>query len=154
MSEEKLRQELQRLSTSLQQFEQYSKQLQSQLDAINQYLADLRRSKTTLVNLKEEKDPEETLLNVGAGIMLKAKPLEPDKVFYSAGAGVVVTKSIDEALEGLDGRIEEVETEGQNLQQQLSIILNQMGNMERQAANIYQQLQGPTKAQYDPNLVS
>ncbi len=153
-NEENLRNELQQISGTLQQFEEYSKHLQTQLETLRSYMLDLSRSKTTLVNLKEEDNPEETLMQLGSGIMMKAKPLDTKNVLVSVGAGIVVTKPVDAAIINLDKRIEEVEIQSQTLVDQLDQIANQMGNLERQGQGIIQQLQGPAPAQYDPSLVS
>ena len=154
MSEDELRNELQQISNTLQQFDEYSKQLQLQLETLRNYMLDLARSKSTLENMKYEKDTEETLIQLGSGIMLKAKPIESDKVFYNVGAGVVVSKTLDEAIKHLDERMNEVKTESQALGDQLNLIGNQMGSLERRGQEIIQKLQGPSKAQYDPSLVS
>ena len=153
-NEENLRNELQQISGTLQQFEEYSKHLQTQLETLRSYMLDLSRSKTTLVNLKEEDNPEETLMQLGSGIMMKAKPLDTKNVLVSVGAGIVVTKPVDAAIIDLDKRIEEVEIQSQTLVDQLDQIANQMGTLERQGQAIIQQLQGPAPAQYDPSLVS
>ena len=152
--EDKLRNELQQISATLQQFDDYSKQLQTQLETLRSYMLDLARSKATLSNLKEEDKPEETLIQLGSGIMMKAKPLDKDNVLYNVGAGVVVSKTLDAAMEDIEKRIVEVETESQTLADQLNQVANQMGALERQGQAILQQLQGPAPAQYDPSLVS
>lgn len=154
MSEDELRKELQQISGTLQQFDDYSKQLQMQLETLRNYFLDLERSRATLENLKNEKNLEETLFQLGSGVMVKAKPIEPEKVFYNVGAGVVVTKTVDEAIEDIQKRITEVDNESQGLSSQLNQIANQMGSLERRGQEILQQLQGPAPAQYDPNLVS
>ena len=154
MSEDELRNELQQISNTLQQFDEYSKQLQLQLETLRNYLLDLARSRSTLENMKNEKDAEETLIQLGSGIMLKAKPIESDRVFYNVGAGVVISKTLDEAIKHLDERMNEVETESKALGDQLNLVGNQMGNLERRGQEIIQKLQGPSKAQYDPSLVS
>ena len=153
-NEENLRNELQQISGTLQQFEEYSKQLQTQLETLRSFILDLSRSKSTLVNLKEEKNPEETLMQLGSGIMIKAKPLDTKNVLYSVGAGIVVTKPVDDAIISIDKRIEEVEKESLTLVDQLNQIANQMGSLEQKGQTLMQQLQGPAPAQYDPSLVS
>lgn len=153
-NEDNLRNELQQVSNTLQQFEEYSKQLQSQLETLRSYMLDLSRSKATLVNLKEEDNPEETLIQLGSGIMMKAKPLDTKNVLYSVGAGIVVSKPVDVAIKDIDKRIVEVENESITLADQLNQIANQMGSLERQGQALIQQLQGPAPAQYDPSLVS
>jgi prefoldin alpha subunit len=154
MSEQEYRNELQQISATLQQFDEYNKKIQMDMETLRNYLLDLSRSKATLVNLKEEKDPEETLIQLGSGILLKAKPLENDSVYYNVGAGVIISKKYDEAIDDLDKRIQEVEQQSQSLVEQLNQIQNQMASLEQRGQELLQKLQGPAKAQYDPNLVS
>ncbi|MBK5112453.1 MAG: prefoldin subunit alpha [Candidatus Heimdallarchaeota archaeon] len=154
MSDDQLRQEFQQISNEIQRYDEYGKQLQVQVETLQNYLVDLNRSKTTLASLKEEKTPEETLIQLGSGVMMRVKPLEIDNVLYSVGAGVVVKKPIDDAIKSVEERIEEVEKERLAITDQLSRIIESIGNLERKGQAIYRQLQGPSKPQYDPNLVS
>jgi len=154
MSDDKLRQEFQQITNEIQRFDEYGKQLQIQIDTLQNYLVDLNRSKSTLTGLKDEKKTEETLIQLWSGVMMRVKPLEVEKVLYSVGAGVVVKKPIDDAVKSVDKRIEEVEKERLALADQLNRIIESIENLERRAQAIYRQLQGPSKPQYDPNLVS
>lgn len=154
MSEQEYRNELQQISATLQQFDEYGKKLQIDMETLRSYSVDLSRSKKTLENLKEEKDPSETLMQLGSGIMIKAKPLEKDTVYYNVGAGVIITKTYEEAIKDLNKRIEEVETQSKSLVDQLSQIQGQMTALEQRGQQLLQKLQGPAKAQYDPDLVS
>jgi len=154
LKENDLRQELQQISGTLQQFDEYRKQLDVQVETLQNYLIDLTRTKTTLANLKEEAKPEETLLQLGSGVMIKAKPIDPKKVFYNVGAGVIIEKPVDDAIKDIDKRVDEVEKERIALAEQLQMVINQIGMLEQRAQAIYQQLQGPSKPSYDPSLVS
>ena len=154
MSEDQLRKEFQQISNEIQRYDEYGKQLQVQIETLQNYLVDLNRSKSTLTGLKEEKNTEETLIQVGSGIMMRVKPLEVDQVLYSVGAGVVVKKPIDAAVKGVEERIGEVEKERIALADQLNKIIESIGNLERKAQSIYKQLQGPSQPQYDQSLVS
>ncbi|MHA1354673.1 MAG: prefoldin subunit alpha [Candidatus Heimdallarchaeota archaeon] len=98
---------------------------------------------------------DETLISLGSGVMMKAKPLESDKVYYNVGAGVIVTKKIDEAIDDLDSRVEEIQTKMAGLTDQLQQVYQQMQQLEQQGQAIVMQLQGGGKdAQYDPGLIS
>ncbi|MCF2143713.1 MAG: prefoldin subunit alpha [Candidatus Heimdallarchaeota archaeon] len=152
--EQKLKDEFQRISNELQQFDEFGRHLQSQIESLQSYLIELSRTKTTLTGLKEEPDAEEVLLQLGSGVMVRAKPLEPTKVFANVGAGVTISKTIEEAIQDINNRIDEVEKERLALADQLSQIISQINERERRAQAIYQQLQGASKPTYDPNLVS
>ena len=144
--------ELSRISNTLQQFEEYSKQVTAQLDTIRAYMIELRAARQTISNLKEEKDADETLVPLGAGVSVKAKILEPENIYYQVGAGVTIAKSVNDAIKGLDERIAEGEKESSALSEQLMAIYQQMRSLEQRGQQLLRQLQGPPKAAYDPNL--
>ena len=149
MSADKLRKEFQQINNEIQRFDELGKQRQIQINALQEYLIDLNRTRITLTGLKDEKNPDETLVQLGSGVMLKAKPLETKKVLYNVGYGVMVSKSITEAIKKIDEKIKEVDKERTGLVDQLNKIIESIGNLERRAQTIYNQLQGPSKAQYD-----
>ena len=152
---DQLRQDYQRVTQTLQYFENYSKEIQNQVEVLNNYLIDIQRSQQTLTNVKLEKNMDETLISLGRGVMIKAKPIESDKVYYNVGAGVIVTKKIDEAIDDLDSRVEEIQTKMTGLSDQLQQVYQQMQQLEQQGQAIVAQLQGGGKdAQYDPSLIS
>ncbi|MHA1186389.1 MAG: prefoldin subunit alpha [Candidatus Heimdallarchaeota archaeon] len=152
---DQLKQEYQRVTQTLQYFENYSKEIQNQVEVLNNYLLDIQRSKATLSNVKIEENMDETLISLGSGVMMKAKPLESDKVYYNVGAGVIVTKKIDEAIDDLGSRVEEIQTKMTGLTDQLQQVYQQMQQLEQQGQAIVMQLQGGGKdAQYDPGLIS
>ncbi|MHA1243417.1 MAG: prefoldin subunit alpha [Candidatus Heimdallarchaeota archaeon] len=152
---DQLKQEYQRVTQTLQYFENYSKEIQNQVEVLNNYLLDVQRSKATLSNVKIEENMDETLISLGSGVMMKAKPLESDKVYYNVGAGVIVTKKIDEAIDDLDSRVEEIQTKMAGLTDQLQQVYQQIQQLEQQGQAIVMQLQGGGKdAQYDPGLIS
>lgn len=156
MSNDQLMQEFQRVRQTLEYFENYTKDIQYQIETLNSYLVDIQRSKSTLSNIKIEENMDETLISLGSGIMIKAKPMEADKVYYNVGAGVIVTRKIDEALKDLDNRIEEIQTKSTGLTDQLQQVYAQMQQLEQQGQAIAMQLQGAAgkDAQYDPSLIS
>lgn len=154
MSEDQLRNEFQQISNEIQRYDEYGKQLQVQIETKQYELVDLNRSKSTLTGLKNEKNPDEILVQMGPGILMRVKPIEVDKVLYSVGAGVVLKKPIDEAVKGVEEKIEQVEKERLAFADQLNQIIERIGNLERKAQTIYRQLQGPSQPQYDPSLVS
>ncbi|MBD3189992.1 MAG: prefoldin subunit alpha [Candidatus Heimdallarchaeota archaeon] len=150
--QEEARAELTRISSTLQQFEQYSQQLANQLDTLGQYLAELQRSRQTLKNLESEAEGEETLIELGGGVSLRAKVLDSQNVFYTVGSGVTLNKPLEEAIEGLDERIDEQQKQKQSLTEQLVSVYQQMQALEQRGQQLLQQIQGPAKPSYDTNL--
>ena len=142
------------ITDNLRTYDEYGKQLQMQIESLQNFLIDLARTKTTLSGLKDEPKAEETLLQLGSGIMIKAKPIEPKKVFVNVGAGITISKSLEDAITDVDKRIDEADKQRIALADQLNQVITQINALEQKAQAIYQQLQGPSKAKYDPSLVS
>jgi prefoldin alpha subunit len=154
LSAEELQQELTQLSSNMQRFDEYGKQLQVELETLQSYLIDLTRSKQTLEGLKAEKKADETLIQLGSGVLMRVKPLNKNKVLLNIGAGVVVEKKIGEAIKEVETKITQAEKRQTEVADQLNQVIGQINAMEQRAQAIYRQLQGPSKAQYDPDLVS
>ena len=154
MSSDNLQSELQQISNEMQKFDEYGKQLQVEIETLQSFLIDLNRSKQTLEGLKVEQNIEETLIQLGSGVMMRVKPLEHDKVYFNVGAGVIVSKSLDEAITEISTRIEQGEQRRLEVADQLNQVISRINALEQRAQTIYRQLQGPAKPQYDPDLVS
>ncbi|NHJ49212.1 MAG: prefoldin subunit alpha [Asgard group archaeon] len=154
MSSENLQAELQQLSNEMRQFDEYGKQLQVEIETLQSFLIELTRSKKTLEGLKEEKKVEETLVQLGSGVMMRVKPLNTKEVYFNVGAGVIVARKVDDAIAEISTRIQQGEKNQSEKIDQLNQVVERIGMLERKAQTIYQQIQGPSKAQYDPDLVS
>ncbi len=85
--------------------------LQDLDNKINQTFAVLTELRIAKVTLEKLPDSEtETLLPIGAGILLPTEASNKKKVLINVGSDVVVEKTIPEAIEFLESRIKMIET--------------------------------------------
>jgi prefoldin alpha subunit len=78
------------------------------LNFLERALTEARSALDTIRSLGSEK-PEEILTPVGAGVLLRGKPPNSERILINVGANVVLEKNRDDAAVILEKRIEEFE---------------------------------------------
>jgi len=100
------------IAKNLTMIEYYKQQLES-IDAQLQYLltvlAEYQRAKTTVEQLHAADPNTEVLVPLGGGTFVNGSVKDTSNVLIGIGAGLVVEKSIDEALVKLDDRIKKIQ---------------------------------------------
>lgn len=106
-------------------FEEQIKQIQEQLNAVEQGIVELKNLHFGLNDLKEKKD-EEIFASIGRGIFVKAKLLSSD-LLVDIGNQNFVKKTIDETKETINSQIEklkeakdELKKMGENVNQEMT----------------------------------
>ncbi len=94
--------------------------LQSRINLVNAAFAELNMAKRTLEGVGKENPEAPVFVPIGGGSYIKAKLTDVDKVVYGVGAGIAIEKSLEEAKQGVDERIAELERTRRSLEQQLS----------------------------------
>lgn len=84
-------------------------------------------------------DDGTVLLQIGGGASVKAKVIEPEKIFLSIGAEVVVERSNKEAVEFLKERIMEMEASQKKVSETLDRLRSQMNEINKRLESGYQQ---------------
>lgn len=118
--------ELRRISVEVRFLEQTAEAIQSRINAVNAVITDLTYARMTLDGLEKEKENAELLVPIGGNSYIKAKIENPDKVTVGIGAGVSVEKTLQEAKDMIDKRLENLEKTSTSLQQQLSQIIERI----------------------------
>ncbi|MEM0313105.1 MAG: prefoldin subunit alpha [Candidatus Bathyarchaeia archaeon] len=116
----KVEDELRRLSVEIRFLEQTAEALSSRINMVNAAIADLTYAMMTMEGLEKQKGSMEILVPIGGNSYINAKIESVDKVTIGIGAGVSVEKSLQEAKEMINRRLEELEKSKDSLQQQLS----------------------------------
>jgi len=100
------------IAKNLTMIEYYKQQLES-IDAQLQYLltvlAEYQRAKTTVEQLHAADPNTEVLIPLGGGTFVNGSVKDTSNVLIGIGAGLVVEKSIDEALVKLDDRSKKIQ---------------------------------------------
>ena len=123
---EKVEEELRRLSVELRILEQTAETLNSRINTVNSMIADLTYASMTLEGLEKQKENAELLVPIGGGSYIKAKLETPDKVTVGIGAGVSVEKTLQEAKDIINKRLEDLGKTRVSLQQQFSQIVERI----------------------------
>jgi len=118
--------EVRRLIVELRILEGTAEALQSRINLVNAVFAELNMAKKTLEGMDKEGPEASVFVPIGGGSYIKAKLTDVDKVVYGVGAGVSIEKSLEEAKQGVDERISELERTRRSLEQQLSQVIRRI----------------------------
>jgi prefoldin alpha subunit len=109
------------ITRNLTLIEYYKQQLESidiQLQYLQSTLADYQRAKITVVQLNTVDDNSELLIPVGAGTFVNGSLKNTSNVLIGVGAGIVIEKTVDEAVIKLEERIKRIQ---ENLEKMVSL---------------------------------
>jgi prefoldin alpha subunit len=100
------------ITRNLTLIEYYKQQLESidiQLQYLQSTLADYQRAKITVGQLNTVDDNSELLIPVGAGTFVNGSLKNTSNVLIGVGAGIVIEKTVDEAVIKLEERIKRIQ---------------------------------------------
>jgi prefoldin alpha subunit len=100
------------ITRNLTLIEYYKQQLESidmQLQYLQSTLADYQRTKITVDQLHGVDENSELLIPVGAGTFVNGSLKNTSNVLIGVGAGIVIEKTIDEAVIKLEERINRIQ---------------------------------------------
>jgi len=109
------------ITRNLTLIEYYKQQLESidiQLQYLQSTLADYQRAKITVEQLNTVNDNSELLIPVGAGTFVNGSLKNTSNVLIGVGAGIVIEKTVDEAVIKLEERIKRIQ---ENLEKMVSL---------------------------------
>jgi len=122
----KVEEELKRISVEMRILEQTAETLNSRINMVNAMITDLTYANMTLEGLEKQEENAELLVPIGGGSYIKAKLETPDKVTVGIGAGVSVEKTLQEAKDIINKRLEDLGKTRVSLQQQFSQIVERI----------------------------
>jgi prefoldin alpha subunit len=108
-------------------------ELSARQNMLERALLENRAALEAIKGLTDQK-PTETLLQIGAGVLVRASPPSVDRVLVSVGASVVIEKTREEATAYLEARAREVE-------QSVVSLLNQRNEIAERLESDRQTLQ-------------
>ncbi len=102
--------------------EEQTQQMLQQLQALENYASSLSQRESALVDMLQEshsaseavralgkQDASETLIPVGMGVYIKTKSSAADSIVLNVGAGTVLERDRDSALNFLEEKIKEIQ---------------------------------------------
>ena len=133
-------QKLQQILAQLEVYKQQTELYQTQIDAVQASLAEIKILESTLDDISG-KDTIETLVPLGAGSFINAEIKNEDKVIMSLGSGVAVSKTFEEAKATTAEQKKELENTLDKLFEDLQQITNIVAQLSPQAEQLMQKLQ-------------
>ena len=110
--------EITRNLTLIEYFKQQLESIEMQLQYLQSTLVEYQRAKMTVEHLSAVDDNSDILLPIGAGTFVNASLKNASNVLIGVGAGIVIEKTVDEALGKLDERMQRIQ---ENLEKMASL---------------------------------
>ena len=134
-------QKLEEIVNQLNIYKNQSEVLQQQVEAIQGSIAEIEILESTLEDVKD-KDSLETLVPVGAGSFMNAEIKKTDEIIMSVGAGVAISKTVDEAKETIVSQKEELKESLNKMIDSLQKISQIVAQLSPQAEALMAKVQG------------
>ncbi|MDR2855411.1 MAG: prefoldin subunit alpha [Methanomicrobiales archaeon] len=134
------------LNSYAEQAQIYSRQLGVIEDGIREGVGAVE----TLHAIQSSEDGE-VLMVIGGGASMRFRVIDPDSVLMTIGAGIVVEKGNEAAVDYLKERITEMEASSKNLTEILTRIDTQMGDISKRLEQLYAQARSEQQAAPDGN---
>jgi prefoldin alpha subunit len=113
---------------------QQSEEVEKQLNFVSEQITDLERFSSGLKDLSGDKE-KEILTPLGRGVYMKADK-RSDKLFVEVGAGVLVRKTPQEAVEIIAGQLESFNAAKVQLAAQLQEFIQEFGRMLKEVERL------------------
>ncbi len=136
MKKENNEEDVQRRYMELQLLGKQIKAVQQQIEAMDEQLGSIAIMIDALDELKGTKEGSEMLSPIGEGIFVKGKLADSNEIIVNAGAGVAVTKSVEDTKELLRGKLEQGHKHRQEMMEDLEKMVEQAKGAEKQLAEM------------------
>ena len=133
------------ITRNLTLIEYYKQQLESidlQLQYLQSTLAEYQRAKITVEQLQTVDEKSEILIPIGAGTFLNASLNNASNVLIGVGAGVVVQKTVEEALGKLEERMKRVQ---ENLEKMIQLGQKLQSDAEEMSRKTQKMMEEPQR---------
>lgn len=136
-------QDVQRMALTLDVLKRQANELGGQLEMMENYIAGMNVTKTTIDQLKQVSPGQEIILPIGNSAFIEAKITDPSKILMAVSRDVVIQKSVEnadayankmlkiynESQEKLSTRLDQIVGQINQIQPQLEAIMRQAQQM-------------------------
>ncbi len=105
-------------------------EIEQQLQIVDRHISELQLTSLALQELDETKENTETLAPIGQNIFVKTKIQETKKLIVDLGAKVFAEKTVEEAQDILNDKIDEFSQIKDKISEQAQAILNAINEIE------------------------
>jgi len=124
-----IEEELQRYAVLIENYRAQLESLENQFSLIQAAIAEYSKARQTVEKLGETENETEVLIPLGGGVFAYGKTITTSKVLTDIGEGILVEKTLSDAVKTLDKRIE-------NLQQSQDTISRMTQRIQEELAEV------------------
>jgi len=136
--------EIRRMLVELRLLEGSARTIESRLAVVDTALSEMLIASSTLEGIKNTPKGTEALIPVGAGSFIRVELADSEKIVMGVGAGVSLEKSVNDSIESLKNRQDDLEKLRTSLQQQLSQIASRIDDERRTLSDLVKKRGGET----------
>jgi len=129
--------EFQQYASLMEYYKNQLESLENQFSYLQAAISDYTKASITIEKLGETQNDTELLIPIGGGTFSFAKAVETNKILTEIGAGIVVEKKPDEAIEILTKRIDELKKSQDNISEVSQKIQMQLQEVSEKAQKMY-----------------
>lgn len=116
--------------------------LNSQIETIRDSIQQYRVGAETLKAIKARGGKDALMVPLGGGAMAHAKLVDTEKILVDIGSGVVLEKTLDEAISDMERRAKEGEAAGKDMEKALLEIASKLDKNDAKAKKLIEKLRG------------
>ncbi len=115
------------------------KQLQQQLEAVEEKKQELEAASASLGELKKTKEKTRMLAPITEGIFIKASVESSNELLVNVGSNICVKKTIDETRQMLEAKAREISSYQESLLDELTKVTEQADSLEAELGKMLQE---------------
>jgi len=132
MNKEEKQKKLQEKYFEFQILKQHLEEIQHRKAMFNQKSEEINRARETLGDLKDIKPGKDIFAQLGGGMFVRTSLRDNKEVLMDAGANVIVSKSVEEAREFIDGKLKEFDGALRDIEGTLSKAGEQLHSIQKE----------------------
>mgnify|MGYP001095595767 CR=1 FL=1 len=136
--------EIRRLLVELRLLEGTARTLQARLEVVDTALSEILIANSTLEGIKNKPKGTEALVPVGAGSFIQVELADSEKIVMGVGAGVSIEKPVNDSIESLKSRQNDLEKLRMSLQEQLTQVASRIEDERRRLNDLVKERGGET----------
>ncbi|MCD6509223.1 MAG: prefoldin subunit alpha [Thermoprotei archaeon] len=122
--------EVQRLLYEYDYLQRLAQLIRARLDTLNMLRTNLTNAREALNALKDKNEGHELLIPIGGGVYIYGSLENAKSVLVDLGAGYVIERSFDTAIEYINTRLNEIDKSMKDLVNQLNQVTGKLSEIE------------------------
>lgn len=119
--------ELRKIYSETQVLQSYLEELKARYQLILATISDMEAVKLAIAELSRVEPGHEVLIDLGGGVLTKAAMVDNSKVYVNVGSGVLVDKTLEEAMKTIDQKVAGLNKTVESLQENIKRLEGEVG---------------------------